>query len=155
VTPVSEAWLAECRVFCRYLARRDPEPAVLERYAALRASLPAELAGPNDLDRLLLAYAVRSPGAARRADAYTRLVAPASALRQALVLMLAILECVPPTHRVLHSGRESSRSAAAGHIVAGVVRFGLVLAAALLVIGPRHLLLAARGGRLPAARSSA
>jgi len=135
----------ECHVLARYLGGRAPSRYVVERY--LRAHETGVLeAQPRGFDRTLVRFAGAHPLAARIADAHARLFAPRSALRDKLVLLLALLETSAPSHRRID---DVAPGGLAGTVVAlgfhGLV-FALCLAAGLLLLGPARLL-AGRGTR--------
>lgn len=64
----------------------------------------------------LIRHAARGVFFARAADGYARLFDPSGPLRCKLVLMLAILESMPPTHRFLDAPVGGGPSGAALHL---------------------------------------
>jgi nucleoside-diphosphate-sugar epimerase len=87
----------ECRTFCRYLVKQNPNAYVLEKYLLCHQKIPLT---PVDFhDALLLKLAARSPFFTRMTDAYSRFFRPASTLRKKLAYLVAILEVSPPFFR--------------------------------------------------------
>jgi nucleoside-diphosphate-sugar epimerase len=135
---------SECIVFTRHLLGVRPDPAVIEKYGAALASLPA-LQPSSAWDRALLAMARRGVAGARCADAFAALFARASVLRKRLVILLAILETRAPYSDAI----DSALGGPALLVIARVAWRGvwslvwLVVGAALLV--PVRIALSLRG----------
>jgi len=107
----------ECAVFTGYLVKTAPTPLVVARYTDAHDQ-PALALAPAPDERALLSLARRSPTAARLADSYARLFAPTGTLRRKLVLLFAILETTPPTHRMITRARAQSLPMALLHLAA-------------------------------------
>lgn len=88
---------AECRTFTRHLLGVDPDAQVLRSYERAVASV-SDLRPADGFDAQLLAFAAKGVWRASIADGYAALLAPASALRKRLVMLLAILESRAPYH---------------------------------------------------------
>lgn len=88
---------AECRTFTRHLLGVDPDAHVLRAYENAVARVP-DLQPADAFDARLLAFAAGGAWRAWMADGYAALLAPASALRKRLVMLLAILESRAPFH---------------------------------------------------------
>lgn len=86
---------SECIVFTRHLLGVRPDRAVVERYGAALAAIPA-LQPASAWERSLLAMARRGVAGVRGADAFAALFARDSVLRKRLVILLAILETRAP-----------------------------------------------------------
>jgi hypothetical protein len=130
----------ECRAFCRYLVHQEPSDYVIGWYQAGHRSIPfGRGPGPDRFDRILLTMACQGGPLTRIADAYARVLRPRSALRQKLVLLLAIVENCPPAHGYLNSAQVGSKAglllvmAAAGGGFLGALLIGMLL------VGPVHL----------------
>jgi hypothetical protein len=83
-------------------------------------------------ERWLLRVARTGPASCRIADAWARLAAPRGALRQKLVVLLAILEVSPPYAEELDQPRDGPalewiRMAASGLTFVGALAIGVVL----------------------------
>jgi len=121
----------ECDVFTRHISGRPAIPQVSDQYAAAHRVL--ESMEPRDgHERWLLRVARTGPAACRVADAWARLAAPHGALRQKLVVLLAILEVSPPYAAELDQprggpAREWVRMAASGLGFAGALALGVIL----------------------------
>ena len=137
VSPALDPLGAECRVFCRYLARQEPTPYVLSCYQ--RARDPVSEGAFPLVDRAALALACRGAGPARVADAYSRMFRPYGPLRRRLILLLAILENSPPSDRPLNAAREGSRPAIVAGMLLTLLLGGVCLLAGVLLLGPLHL----------------
>jgi len=140
------AWSRECAVFTRYLTGAPPADAVTAHYLELRPTIPAGPT-PDAVDRMLLSVARTSPAAARMADAYCRIVRPESAVRQALVLLLAILENSPPTDLWLNRSAPNGPAGVVAGVAGRLALFALLLGAGIVVLGPPHLFQRALGRR--------
>ena len=86
-------------MFTQYLLAREPTPYVRQQYAAAHQVRADALQPASRFDTITVAFARRGSFWARVADAYCRLFRPRGALRQKLVLLLAILEVSPPFYR--------------------------------------------------------
>ncbi len=84
---------AEARLFGRYLVGREPEPAVIERYAAANQALFTEPLTPDDA--AALAFVQAHPWSVGMLDGASGLLRPGGALRSKILLMAAILETTP------------------------------------------------------------
>ncbi len=130
----------ECRIFTRYLASQEPSDYIREHYARCHALIPCRDASSVDaVDRMLLHAARRGPIATRIADAYARFARPNGALRQKLVLMLAVLENSPETHTRFDTASTGGIFQAGLVVVAAGVAGAASLAAGVLLLGPLHL----------------
>jgi hypothetical protein len=139
-------WARECAVFTRYLTGAPPADTVTAHYLELRPTIPAGPT-PDAVDRMLLSVARISPAAARMADAYSRIMRPASALRQALVLLLAILENSPPTDLWLNRSAKNRPGGVVVGLLGRLALFAVLLGAGIVVLGPPHLFQRALGRR--------
>jgi len=128
----------ECDTFTFYLCALTADEYIRRKYAEAQMLFTADQAEP--IDRVLLEAGRRGGLHLGSADAYARLFRPRTALRQKLIVLLAILENAPATHRYLNS-------AASGGVVVGLFRIARLLAGTMMVFalgllrfGPRHLL---------------
>ena len=133
-TPRPDVIHRECIVFTRHLLGRHPDVMVHERYRAAVSTIPSLTPG-TAWERALLGAARRGVILARCADSYAALFAPGSALRQRLVILLAILEVHPR-----FSGEIDK--ALGGSLPSVIARVGLRSLAALLFLAMGTLLLA-------------
>jgi len=132
----------ECEVFTRYLAGRPPTPYVVRRYADAHAVL-ANMEPRDGHGRWLLRVARTGPLSCRIADAWARLAAPRSALRNKLVVLLAILEVSPPFAAALDQPRGGRALEWARISVSGMVSL-LALLVGLVLFLPVRLISGAR-----------
>jgi hypothetical protein len=141
--PEESSLARECGVFACYLTGIAPTPYILKKYAEAQRKNTA-CSSSGQFDRLLLRFARLHPASTKLADAYARLLAPASALRKRLVLLLAILESTPLSESFLE--RPDSRNGLALALKAAWKGLGFVLALlfALFLLFPLHAVL---GGR--------
>lgn len=140
---------AECGVLTTYLLGRPPSPYVVEQY--LKAHLASAVDSERTrFERVLVAVARAHPRLTRLADAYARILAPRSTLRQKLVLLLAILESTPPFYRDLELAKPSGLGTTLLRLFITGVAGVLNLLAGLLILLPLHLITGAltRGARL-------
>jgi len=99
----------ECRAFTRHLAGVEATEYVIAKYAAAHDALET-LEPAGRFDTILVGLA-RGPALLRwPATAFARFHAPTTVLQNKLVVLLSILETVPPSSRVLN--RAPSRHAA-------------------------------------------
>jgi len=135
---LGDSVVREGRKLGRYLGGVDPGAYVLSKYADFHARRPALAAGL--LDRTLLWSALRVPLGVRLADVYSARLHKNSVLRRKLVLMLALLECTPPSSRVFDRPVHSGRVVAAADLVLRAAVEAIVLVTAMVVFGPVHAL---------------
>lgn len=90
--PGDDRLAAECRLFCRYLADVDATPDIIGAYQRAHAIATLKLRATTPLDRALQRLAITGTAFTRMADSFAGLIAPASALRRKLVVLMAILE---------------------------------------------------------------
>src|SRR5262249_37519982 len=76
-----------------------PTPYVIEKYRAFHERVGIQ-AGSR-FDQWLVAMSARGPGWTRLADSYATVFLRSSVVRRKLVLMLALLECAPPSSEAL------------------------------------------------------
>ncbi len=139
---------AECEVLTTYLLGRPPNPYVVDRYLkAHQAS--AVYSERTRFESTLVAVARAHPRLTRMADAYARILAPRSTLRQKLVLLLAILESTPPFYRDLELAKPSGLGTSLFRLFIAGVAGALNLLAGALILLPLHLVTGAltRGAR--------
>lgn len=135
---------AECRVFTRYLLRREPDEYVLDKYSAARQAVPA--LGPDGrFDESLLAFAAFGPSFARMADSYASLFYRTAALRKRLVLLLAILETRPPFHHTIDRTLEGSMPILISRMGLSATGALLNLVAGTLLFAPARIVMALVG----------
>ncbi len=130
----------EFAVYARYLGASGDMVRGGEYYAAAHESLPQNDA--DRFDRWLVVVARAAPLTCGLADAYARMARPYGLLRRKLVLTLAVLESSPGTHAAFDTALESSTATAWLALAALGTGWVLRSAAALLLIGPLHLLAA-------------
>src|SRR5215469_12600701 len=95
----------ECAVYARYLSGHPPTGYLVEKYLDFYQKLggkaePGEVES-DPFDSFLVRVSAEGPTWARLADSYARVFRPGSALRKKLVLVLALLECAPPSFEAL------------------------------------------------------
>ncbi|MCP5046465.1 MAG: NAD-dependent epimerase/dehydratase family protein [bacterium] len=94
---ISTPLTKECRTFCRYLVKQNPNAYVLEKYHQCHQTLDFK---PMDFhDKLLLKLARLGFFFPRMIDAYSRFFRPRTAVRKKLAYLVAILEVTPPYFR--------------------------------------------------------
>lgn len=131
----------ECSGYCRYLTGRRATDYVASKYAAAHVHRRRELtAAPRTFDRLLWRLSTQGVWATRLADGYARFMAPSGVLRKKLVLLLAILECSPPFYEFVDSADAHGNVAACVRLAVSMALGGAISLAALVAIGPFHLL---------------
>ena len=151
--PIESELRRECRVFCRYLVRQEPNDYVQEKYVAYHSRPDAEAARPADrFDRLLLRVSRRSRVTACVADSYASRFHRRSAVRKKLVLLLAILECCPPSFQYIDSPDRGGRAWIFATLFGRGVLFGVTLLVATIAFGPLHLISKLVAFRTPARR---
>lgn len=133
----------EGRVLGRYLAGGKIPDHLVARYTD-HVSV-TEPPGQDPLDRTLLRVACHGGPITPMADAYARWFRPTGALRRRLTILCALLESSPPYHIALGAPREGSRWRSATALVIIGLMGGLTLAGAVLLFGPVHVGLLARG----------
>ena len=142
--PCREKLEAECRTYARYLLGQPPADYVQSKYLHyhLHASRTAVL--PKDLfDEKIVALSARSAMWARIVDAYACRCYPASAVRNKLVLTLALLECAPPSFRALDAPERDGIPGAIAGLIWQAARFAACTVAGLVLLSPLRVLCAA------------
>lgn len=127
-----EAWR-----FVRYLLGQDAPERLLDEYVRWHETMRPDRGAA--IDRALVAAARRSTVLLALADAYARRLRPRTALRQKLVLVLALAEVTPPLHEVLDRPPESGVAAFFRAAIARGAVAALLLLTSLAVFGPLHL----------------
>lgn len=147
--PEKDPLADECRLWARYLAGVTPSEYLTSRYIECHRRSEHFLAPPDAVDRMLLGIARTGRLGATLADSYATLLRPGSLLRRKLVLLVALMECAPPTSDLLDHPTARSSAGALARISYEAALSLLTLAVSLVLIGPLHLV-AARGRRLEA-----
>jgi nucleoside-diphosphate-sugar epimerase len=136
----------ECRVFTRHLLGIEPTRYIVDHY--VRAHLVSPKFAPDDgFDRYLVRFAARHFVLARLADSYARVFVSGSLLRRKLVLLLAILETAPPSHRLIDQPPGGGPILIAGRLVAQGILWLAGLVAASLFLAPARLTMRTRKSR--------
>lgn len=135
----------ECNVFCLYLTGRPASVSVQEAYSAAHHS-DARYQRASSFDRILLGIAGKSPFLAQCVDSYACLAARSSLFRKKLVLLVAILESLPPDHGFDDQISDTSAGRVMGRMVWRGCLFSLRLVPSALVLAPLHFLTAIRKG---------
>ena len=135
---------AECRVFARYLTGEAPTPYIEEWYRKGHGAWTDVAASATPLDALLLRIARRGPRWTGMADSYARWSRPDGVLRHKLILLLALMEHAPPYHRRLTHPMTGSWGRIGLRLTGLAGRYVLVQLGAVLLVGPRHLVLRLR-----------
>lgn len=90
----------ECTTYAAYLSGMAPTPYLVEKYLDFHQKL-GEKARADAFDSFLIEVSARGRIWARLADSYARIFRPDSLLRKKLILVLALLECTPPSFEAL------------------------------------------------------
>lgn len=136
----------ECAVFARYLTGAAPAAYVARKYREAHA-VSERFAARGAFDAKLLRVAARGPGRVAVADAYACLLARRSALRKKLILLTAILESSPASCGWNDQADAGSAAGFALRLLARGVGFAVRLLAALVTLGPLHLIMGSSGVR--------
>ena len=91
----------ECRLITRYLIGGEPQPAIADAYRSYHNRFPDQVRPTSRFDELSVALARSGSLGLRLADGYTGLFRRQGALRQKIVLTLALLESSAPSHHVI------------------------------------------------------
>lgn len=127
---------ADC--FSRLLCGAAAPPDAIEAYIDAHGHLDA-LRSANAFQGKLVRHASRGVFSARMADGYARFFDPRGPLRHKLVLMLAILESMPPTHRLLDAPVGGALLGAAVHLVLNGLRAVFCIVLGVLFFAPLRL----------------
>ena len=137
---------AECRVFCRYLASREPTDYLLATYRAAHvAGVVEPEGGSSSFERGVVSLARSSSLFARAFDARARILAPGSLLRRKLVLVLSILEVSAETEADVDTPTHKSLVGLGLHLVGLGLAFGCLLIAGVL-LSPLAFVVGGAGG---------
>jgi NADH dehydrogenase len=133
-----DALTGECRVFTRHLIGSEPPHYVTAHYARAHRTSPKFV--PEDrFDRYLVRFAARHPVLTRLADSYARVFVPASLLRRKLVLLLAVLETAPQSHRMIDRPPGGGLILVAGRLVGEGLVWLVSLVAGIVLLVPARL----------------
>ena len=127
----------ECNVFCQYLTGQLPTLYVVRKYVDYHQMADDKLPATR-IDRLLVASASRSKMLTWLVDSYTGLFLRQGRFRVKMVVLLAILECVPPFHEAADGPIAVSRLRNLFSLSGELAAYGVSLAAATLLFGPLH-----------------
>lgn len=128
----------ECRTFAKAIADIDASAYVVGKYLDAHR-VHATLARPRGFDAALVEWARSSPLVTRLADAYARHLMPRGTLRKKLVLLLAVLETSPGTHRSVELPASRSRVAAAASLALAGLTGVVALAVGFVLFGTLRL----------------
>jgi len=128
----------ECRVFARYLTGQEPSRYVIEKYQDFHQKIGVR-GGSARFDRFLVSTAARGLYWTRLADSYGTLFRRNSALREKLVVVLALLECAPPAFETLDRVPGGGLAGAALRMAGGGMRYALALLVGVLLFSPARL----------------
>lgn len=145
--PISrEQLVPECGTFARHLTGEPPDAYTVEKYVAAHHARPDDLTGPDsEFGRILLRLARRSPRWTWLVDCHVRVTAPDSLVRRKLVLLVALLECVPTGAARFRPTSEASGGRVVGRIAVRGITFSAGVLASFLVLLPVRAGLAALG----------
>jgi hypothetical protein len=137
----------ECRALTRWLVGAEPDDYVISRYArGLASATFREGARRGSADGVLAAVGRTGRPGLALAHTWARFFAPAGAFRRRAVLLSAILESAPPAFAAFEPPRAGRLRAWSALVGAGLL-FVVRLVAALLIIGPLHLVAHLTRGR--------
>jgi hypothetical protein len=136
----------ECAIFTRHITGAAAPDYVVTCYIAAheRGSVQPPR-GVDALDALLLRVATAAPPLTPVADIYARFSRKGGALRRKLVLLAAILESAGPTQLAFEPPPRSGGRRVLAALAARGALFALQAAAALVLLGPPHLILRLSG----------
>ena len=133
----------ECRVYTQYLIGQQPTPYVLAKYLDYHRVSGAIADLESDrFDRLLVSVSAFGPVFTQLVDSYTARFYKGSAVRRKLVLLLALLECSPPSFQYLDAADSASMSAIVFRMIARAGLYAIALLVSMLLLLPIHLVLA-------------
>ena len=130
----------ECKVFCRYLIKTQPNEYVLQKYRnGHNANGIEEKLAHRPFDRCLLCIAISFPLLTKLVDTYTRVCAKRSIFRKKLILLLAILETSSPYHAYLSGVDSFSRIELYTRFLTKMSLFPVSVLISIILFGPLHL----------------
>jgi nucleoside-diphosphate-sugar epimerase len=129
----------ECRILVSYLSGTAASAYITEKYVDAHQRVPAlkALAG---FDTLMVRLASIHPAFTRVIDSYAQLFAPTSALRNKLVLTLALLETSGTSDKILETVDSGSKAKLSLILLGHGLRFLFCLAAGIVILTPFRLL---------------
>ncbi len=130
----------ECSTYARYLIGQLPTRYVIAQYVAFhRATGALTDAKFDSFDRFLVKVSAGGPLWARLTDSYASVFRKDSVLRKKLVLMLAILECAPPSFEALDRVDGGGWLLTASRLGFWASRYALALFVSTLIFTPVRL----------------
>ena len=133
----------ECRVFARYLIGSDPTSYLIEKYVDFHEKLGSSIVS-DSFDDLLVQVASRGALWTTLADSYSRLFRKSGALRKKLILVLALLECTPPSFEMLDSVSSGGFAGAVVRLAGVSAKFIAASVAGTVLFAPARLWLSSR-----------
>ena len=133
----------ECELFTCYLINQNPNEYIKEKYCEAHAYL--NICGNREsylFDNYLADVSRKSIFRVQIVDAYSRILFRKSIVRKKLILLMAILESCHPSHLYFDHPDFSYRAISYLKIFQEGFSFILLLFAALVILGPIHLLYA-------------
>lgn len=137
----------ECFTYTRYLIGQAPSDYVVDKYCQCHRTSGAFAGLDVDrFDKLAVRISARTPLLARLADAYASRFCKSSAVRKKLILLLALLECSPPSFHFLDSPDGCSRSEMYVRLGFGACLYGFMLFFSWILFSPLRLFLSVPWG---------
>ena len=132
----------ECRTYTRYLIGQAPTKYVIERYIDFHRKSYATAAPEFDrFDHFLVGVSAWRPFWARMADSYASVLRKNSAVRQKLVLTLALLECAPPSLEQLDRVDSRSSFGTSTSIAWGAAKYAFTVLTSVVFFSPIRLVM--------------
>lgn len=128
---------ADCDTFTRYLCGTPADDYIRGKYA-VALELLNTAAEDEPIDRALLEAGRRGGFHLTSADCYAKFFRPRTALRQKLIIVLAIIENAPNTHRYLNSAAGGGFFLTILRIFALLTGTAIAMTAGVLRFGPRQ-----------------
>jgi hypothetical protein len=133
----------EARAYTRYLCRQDASPYLIEKYLDFHQKLGQGLE-IDAFDSFLVRLSTRGGLWVGLSDCYARVFRKSSALRQKLILVLALLECTPPSFEKLDAVPAGGIVGAVLRLAGTSARFVLTSALAVVIFSPARLWMISR-----------
>jgi hypothetical protein len=133
----------ECRAYTRYLCGQDASPYLIEKYLDFHQKLGHELKA-DSFDSFLVRMSARGGLWVGLSDSYARILRKNTVLRKKLIVVLALLECTPPSFEKLDSVPTGGIVGTVLRLAGTSARFVLTSALAVIIFFPARLWMTSR-----------
>jgi hypothetical protein len=140
---ITQQYERECRTYTRYLIGQKPTKYVIEKYLDFHRT--SDAAAPQKFDRFdqfLITFSAAGVFRTRLSDSYVSVFRKDAALRKKLTLVLALLECSPPSFELLDAVSAAGPTKATMLLASGAAQYIFMCALAIIFFTPIRVAMA-------------